>query len=133
MKKSQFALLAVAVIAVALIAIVGSGGGGDDGATGNGSTTAPQTAPAGAITVSFAYSPEKEKLLVPLINRFNAEGNEVDGKKVFVQAQNVSSGDAQTKLADGRLKLTAWSPASSLWGRLLNFEADQPYAPETNK
>lgn len=135
MKKSQFVLLAVAVVAVALIAVVGSGSGGDgtdDPGGTSGSTTAPATAPAGAISVDFAYSPEKEKLLVPLVQRFNASGAEVDGRKVFVKASNVSSGDAQTKIAGGRLKLTAWSPSSSLWGRLLNFEADQPYAPETN-
>ncbi|MEA2195539.1 MAG: Ca-activated chloride channel [Solirubrobacteraceae bacterium] len=135
MKKSQLALLAVAVIAVALIAIVGSGGGKDDGSRGsgsNGSTSAPARAPAGATTVRFAYSPEKEKLLVGLVDRYNASNPTVDGKKVFVSAQNVSSGDAQTKIASGRLKLTAWSPSSSMWGRLLNFEADQPYAPDTS-
>ena len=136
MKKSQFVLLIVAVVAIALIAVVGSGGGGDDdgqtSAGGNGGTTAPATAPAGAVTVDFAYSPEKEKLLVPLVQKFNASGAEVDGKKVFVKAANISSGDAQTKIASGRLKLTAWSPSSSLWGRLLNFDADQPYAPDTN-
>ena len=134
MKRSQLVLLGVAVIAVALIAILG-GGGGDDSANDGGdlgSTTAPATAPAGAITVSFAYSPEKEKLLVPLVDRFNAEGEEVDGKRVFVKASNVASGDAQAKIAAGRLKLTAWSPASSLWGGLLNFEADQPYVPDEN-
>jgi Ca-activated chloride channel family protein len=133
MKKSQFVLLAVAVAVVALIAIIGSGGGGGGDDPGSaGSPTAPSTAPAGAVQVSFAYSPEKEKLLVPLVDKFNASGTEVNGKKVFVKASNVSSGDAQTKIASGRLKLTAWSPASSLWGRLLNFDADQPYAPETN-
>ncbi|HVF76807.1 MAG TPA: VWA domain-containing protein [Solirubrobacteraceae bacterium] len=133
MKKSQFVLLVVAVVAVALIAVVGgSSGGGDDPGGSSGNTTAPAAAPAGAVTVDFAYSPEKEKLLVPLVQQFNASGAEVDGKKVFVKASNVSSGDAQTKIASGRLKLTAWSPASSLWGKLLNFDADQPYAPETN-
>ena len=137
MKKSQLALIAVAVIAVALIAILGSGGGDDDTASngngnGNGTATAPSKAPAGATTVTFAYSPEKEKLLVPLVNRFNASNPEANGKKVFVRAQNVSSGDAQTKIAAGRLKLTAWSPSSSMWGGLLNFEADQPYAPESS-
>ncbi|CAA9500613.1 MAG: hypothetical protein AVDCRST_MAG67-1953 [uncultured Solirubrobacteraceae bacterium] len=133
MKKSQLVLLAVAVVAVALIAVIGSGGGDDpQDPAASGSRTAPATAPAGAVTVSFAYSPEKEKLLVPLVNTFNASGAEVDGKKVFVKASNVSSGDAQTKIASGRLKLTAWSPASSLWGRLLNFDADQPYAADTN-
>ncbi len=136
MKKSQLVLLAVAVIAVGLIAILGSGGGDDSGSNGdgdgNGSATAPTQAPAGATTVSFAYSPEKEKLLVPLVEKFNASDPEVDGQKIFVTAQNVSSGDAQTKIANGRLKVTAWSPSSSMWGRLLNFEADQPYAPDEN-
>ncbi len=135
MKKRQLALLAVAVVAVALIAVLGSGGGGDAGDDPGGtagSTTAPATAPAGAISVDFAYSPEKEKLLVPLVRRFNASGAEVDGKSVFVKASNVASGDAQTKIASGRLKPTAWSPSSSLWGGLLNFAADQPYAPADN-
>jgi Ca-activated chloride channel family protein len=133
MKKSQLGLLAVAAIAVALIAILGSGGGkGTDKPGSSSSATAPARAPAGAIEVSFAYSPEKEKLLTPLVQRFNASGAQVDGKPVFVSAQNVASGDAQTKIASGRLKLTAWTPSSSLWGRLLNFEADQPYAPDTN-
>jgi Ca-activated chloride channel family protein len=133
MKKSQLVLLAVAVAAVALIAIIGSGGGGSDDNGSNGSTSAPDTAPAGATVVSFAYSPEKEKLLVPLVKKFNASDDaQVNGKRVFVKAQNVSSGDAQTKIANGRLKLTAWTPSSSMWGGLLNFEADQPYAPETS-
>ncbi len=134
MKKSQLVLLGVAVVAVALIAVLGGSGGGDgNGANGaNGSTTAPATAPAGAVTVTFAYSPEKEKLLTPLVDRFNASGAEVDGKPVFVKAQNVSSGDAQAKIASGRLKPTAWSPSSSLWGGLLNFAADQPYVPDEN-
>ena len=132
MKKSQIALLAVAVVAVALIAVFGGSGGKGKEEPGSGSASAPARAPVGAIEVSFAYSPEKEKLLTPLVKRFNASAAEVDGKRVFVSAQNVSSGDAQTKIAGGRLKLTAWSPSSSLWGRLLNFEADQPYAPDRN-
>ncbi len=129
MKRSQLALLAVAVAAVALIAVLGSGGGDEPGSS---SKAAPATAPAGAIEVSFVYSPDKEKLLVPLIRDFNASGAKVAGKPVFVAAENLASGDAETKIAKGRLKPTAWTPASSLWGRLLNFESDQPLAPETN-
>ena len=132
MKKSQLVLLAIAVAAVALIAVLGGGGGGGDDNGSNGSTSAPDKAPAGATTVSFAYSPEKEKLLLPLVKKFNAANTQADGKRVFVKAQNVSSGDAQTKIAAGRLNVTAWSPSSSMWGGLLNFEADQPYAPETS-
>jgi Ca-activated chloride channel family protein len=129
MKKSQLALIAVAVAAVALIAVfsgankkdTGSGGGGGSGG-------APQTAPAGAIKVTFAYSPEKEDLLKPLIASFNASGPEAGGKRIFVAGENVSSGDAQLKIANGTYKPTAWTPSSSMWGRLLNYEADQPFA-----
>ncbi len=73
-----------------------------------------------------------EKLLEPLIDRFNAERREVGGRQVFVEGQVVSSGEAQTKIARGSLKVVAWSPSSSLWGRLLNFESDRPYAPDDN-
>ncbi len=128
-------LPAAIAVAVALIAVIGSGGGQDDAGSGSGSgstANAPQKAPAGATTVSFAYSPEKEKLLLPLVDRFNASNTEVDGRRVFVEARNVASGDAQTKIAAGRLKVTAWSPSSSMWGGLLNFAADQPYAPESS-
>ncbi len=41
----------------------------------------------------------------------------------------VASGEAESKIARGTLRTVAWSPASSLWGRLLNFDADRPLAP----
>ena len=75
--------------------------------------------------VSFAYSPEKERLLVPLIREFKRE----DGR-AFVEGEVVSSGDAETRIAEGRYEPVVWSPASSLWGRLLNFDADRPLAPD---
>ena len=129
MKKSQLVLIAVAVAAVALIAII-SGGGGDEGANGG---SASQKAPSGAIKVTFAYSPEKEGLLKPLIASFNDSGPEAGGKRVFVEGENVSSGDAQLKIARGTYRPTAWSPSSSMWGRLLNFEADRPYVADDNE
>ncbi|MEA2613787.1 MAG: Ca-activated chloride channel [Chloroflexota bacterium] len=133
MKKSQLALIAVAVVAVALIAVL-SGGGKDDGGSGSGGTSGGTAtrAPAGSIKVTFAYSPEKETLLKPLIAAFNSSDAKVDGKPVFVAGENVSSGDAQLKIARGTYKPTAWSPSSSMWGRLLNFEADQPYVADEN-
>ena len=84
------------------------------------------------MTVSFAYSPEKEKLFKPAIAKFNDAKRKVDGKQVFVKGEVVASGAAETKIAKGTLKPVAWSPSSSLWGRLLNFEADQPLAPPDN-
>jgi Ca-activated chloride channel homolog len=129
-KPSQIAIAVAAAVAVLVVAVISSGGGGGDGG-GNGGTTAP-TAPKGSLRVSFGYSPEKEQLLLPLIKEFNAEGREVDGKKVFVEGKNVASGDAEARIAKGTYKPTAWTPSSSLWGRLLNFEADRPLAPREN-
>lgn len=86
--------------------------------------------PEGAVRVHFAYSPEKEKLLKPLIREFNSQRDRVGGKAVFVEGEVVSSGEAEAAIAGGRLEPVVWSPASSLWGRLLNFDADEALAPD---
>ena len=119
MKRSQLLILIGAVVGVAVVAVLSSGGG-DEGSPG------PRPSE-NAVRISFAYSPEKEKLLEPLIDRFNTDNDEA-----FVEGEVVSSGEAESKIAGGRLEPVAWSPASSLWGRLLNFDADRPLAPEDN-
>src|SRR3954447_7734474 len=122
MKRGQLLLAVLAAVAVGAVAWFAGGPGKHDAPK-----TAAAAAPArNAVRVSFAYSPEKEKLLLPLIDSFNRSHT-----KVFVQGINASSGDAESRIAKGTFKPVAWSPASSLWGRLLNFEADPPYAPET--
>jgi Ca-activated chloride channel family protein len=128
MKRSQLAIVVLAAIAVAVVALIARGGG-DDGGGGGGAGDQPTE---GSLPVSFVYSPEKEKLLAPLIREFNERHEKVGNKAVFVQGEVVSSGEAEAKIADGRLEPVVWSPASSLWGRLLNFEADQPLAPDEN-
>jgi Ca-activated chloride channel homolog len=125
MKWSQILVVVAAIAAVVVVAVVAGGGGGGSGGH-------VSSAPKDAIRVSFAYSPEKEKLLKPLIQRFNDRRAKVGGKPVFVEGSNVSSGEAESKIANGRLQPVAWSPASSLWGRLLNFDADRPYSPAKN-
>jgi Ca-activated chloride channel family protein len=133
MKRSQLSVAIVAVFAIALIYVVtSSGGGGDKGKKSSGGNVAGEKAPAGALAISFGYSPEKEILLKPLIAKFNAQQNKVGGKPVFVEGLNISSGDAEQKIVKGVYKPTVWSPASSMWGRLLNFEADQPYVAADN-
>jgi Ca-activated chloride channel family protein len=122
--KARWIVIVVAIAAVVGAIVVSSIGGGDSGG-GSGPSK-------GAVRVSFAYSPEKEALLEPLIRRFNDERVKADGKPVFVDGQVVSSGDAETRIARGRLKPVVWSPASSLWGRLLNFEADRSYVADDN-
>ena len=122
MKKGQLGIALLAAAAVALVSILSSSGGDDK------PKRAPVSkAPANAVVVPFAYSPEKEKLLVPLIKEFNSRN-----EGVFVEGSVVSSGDAERRIAQGRLETVAWSPASSLWGRLLNFEADREIAPREN-
>jgi len=120
MKRDRIVIVLIAAIAV--IALVVIGGGGGDG-KGGGSATAE--APEGAIRVSLAYSPEKEDLLVPLIEDFNDGETEVDGAPIFVRGEVIASGEAEQKIDAGRLRPVAWSPSSSLWGRLLNYEADR--------
>jgi Ca-activated chloride channel homolog len=128
--KARTIVIIVAVAAVAIAIVVASmGGKGGGGGGGGGKGGGP---PKDAIRVSFAYSPEKEALIKPIVQRFNDKRVEVDGKPVYVDAQIVSSGDAETRISKGTLKPVAWSPASSLWGRLLNFDADRPYVADDN-
>src|SRR4051812_6527757 len=107
--KSRLIILGVAVVVV-IVAIVATSGGGGDGGSGSGSDSGKVTsAPSGALKIDIVYSPEKEKMLLPLVAKFNGEKNEVDGKQVFVTAKNVSSGDAENQIVEGDLKPTVWS------------------------
>ncbi len=125
MKPGQILIAVLAAIAVAAVAVISAGGG--DGGDSSGTNGGAPKAPADAVRLPFAYSPEKEKLLEPLIRDFNRE----DGG-AFVEGQIIASGEAESKIAGGSLEPVIWSPASSLWGRLLNFDADRPLAPDDN-
>jgi Ca-activated chloride channel family protein len=125
MKRDRIAIVLIAIVAVVALIVLGRGG---DGGNGGGGTQAK--APEGSIPVSFAYSPEKEELLVPLIEDFNAGETEVNGAPVFVRGEVVASGEAEQKIDAGQSKPVAWSPSSSLWGRLLNYEADRALTPD---
>jgi Ca-activated chloride channel family protein len=124
-KRGQILIAVLAAVAVAAVALL-SARGGDGGGGGGGGGDKPA---AGAIRVPFVLSPEKERLLKPLIERFNEEGRQSGGRPVFVEGKVMASGEAESKIVRGSLRPVAWSPASSLWGRLLNFDADRPLAP----
>src|SRR3954468_13237086 len=130
--KSRLIGLGVAVVVVIVAIVATSGGGGDSGGSGGGGSGKVTSAPAGALKIDIAYSPEKEKLLLPLIAKFNGEKHEVDGKQVFVESENVSSGDAEKQIAKGQLKPTVWSPSSSFWGRLVNLQTDSGTVADDN-
>ena len=81
------------------------------------------------LTLSYAYSSNQEPLLLPLLQEFNDEGHIVAGRRVRVVGESISSGDAEAKIGSGELRPTIWSPASSLWGRLLNDRVDARWIP----
>ena len=134
MKTGSILTILAAVAAVVIAAVVASGGGGD-GSGGKSASTTPSTStavPAGAQQLSFVVSPEKEELLKAVVAKFNASGEQVAGKRVFVSMKAMNSGDAQNAIARGRLQPDVWSPAGSFWGRLLNLRADQPFVANEN-
>ena len=93
-------------------------------------TDPPRPAP---IRITFVSSPEKAALLRPIVAQFNSGRQSlVGGRRVVVSLQIVNSGDAETSIVSGALRPTVWSPASSLWGRLLNFQAGRELVPARN-
>src|SRR5262249_51187848 len=110
--KARGVVIVLAVLAVAAAAISTTGG------DGKGSWVSK--APKGAVRIPLVVSPEKEELLKPLVAKFNQRGG------AFVELSVVASGEAQTRIAKGSLQPVLWSPSSSFWGRLLNYEADRP-------
>src|SRR4051795_13308769 len=133
MRGGRFVVIVIAVAAIAVAAVVALTGGGGDDKGGGGGNAGEGTKPASdAVRVSFVYSPEKEALIAPLIRQFNGGHHESGGHPVFIDAKVVASGEAETKIAQGKLKPVAWSPASSLWGRLLNFQTDSDVVAQDN-
>jgi Ca-activated chloride channel homolog len=125
--RGRIVIIALALAAVAIAYVVS---GRDE--PRDGGAAAHSTAPADALSISFLYSPEKEALLAPVIERFNRERHRSGGRPVYVDADVVASGDVQARIAQGRLRPVMWSPASSFWGRLLNYEADRKLVADEN-
>jgi Ca-activated chloride channel family protein len=85
------------------------------------------------VRISFVSSPEKENLMRPLVSRFNDAGVKLDGHPVKVDLRIGNSGDVETAIAEGQMEPDVWSPASSLWARLLDEDSSQKnLVPMTN-
>lgn len=85
-----------------------------------------------ALHITYAYSPNQEDLLVPLIRTFNHERHRSGSRVVEIEGKSIPSGDAEAQIATRRYRPTIWSPASSLWGRLLNFQAHHDWVADEN-
>ena len=123
MNRGRGLTIGLALLAILAAIVWRAGVFGSSDTPGASTTSAPKAGP-DDIAVLFAYSPEKERLLVPLIAAFNGQREEVNGHRVIATGQVVSSGDAAARIADSRLQPTVWSPSSSLWGRVLNYDRD---------
>src|SRR5262249_26424544 len=87
---------------------------------------------ADVLQLVYAYSSNQEELLRPLIEEFNAAGHEVAGRRIAVLGESTSSGDAEAKIASNEMQPVVWSPASSLWGRLLDYRVNAQWAAPEN-
>ena len=94
--RGRLVVIALALVAIVVAAASSLGGDDDDGGGGSGDGSGAKP-PDGAIRVSFAYSPEKEPLLKPLLEEFNRAGVEAAGAPVVVEPEIVASGEAQRR------------------------------------
>ena len=82
--------------------------------------------------VRYLYSPDAEALLVPLVDRFNLEQHRLGSRVIRVDPVDLTSGAAETSLAARQEKAILWTPASALWGRLLNYDVSATWARAEN-
>src|SRR4051794_35234802 len=111
MKRGQLIVVVAAIAAVVTIGAIGRGSNDND----KPNASRGSSAPAGAVKVTLASSPEKVKLVAAVADAFNRTGATVGGKPVFVDVYSASSGDEETAIARGTDKPVVWSPASTLW------------------
>jgi Ca-activated chloride channel homolog len=88
----------------------------------------PDSKPGGAqagIVVHFVFSPDAGALLRRPIRMYNARRETVAGRTVRIEPHELSSGKAESLIAEGvrkgrsELEPSVWMPASSIWGQLL--------------
>ena len=135
MKRSQLVVVLAAVVAVALVGVAGQRGG-DDGKDNGAAKRGSQ--PANAVQVTVASSPEKAALVARLADEFNATHPSAGGRPVVVSVSKPNSGDEEAAIAkaasgSGGDRPVVWTPASTLWARLLEHDADRDLVPEHNK
>jgi Ca-activated chloride channel homolog len=120
--RARLVVVVMAVAAVTAAVILSSSDGSESG---------PKPS-ANALRLRFVYSPEKQALIEQLIGKFNSARKKSGGRDVFIDGQVMTSGEAETRIARRKIQPVIWSPASSLWGRLLNYEGDPSWVPRSN-
>lgn len=121
MRTRQLVLLLLVLFLLAAC-IPNNPAGGGNGGTGGTEQNQTPSPPSNALTITIAYSPEKDGWLQERISAFNAQQNVVNGRPVLVEGNNISSGKARTDIKNGALKTTIWSPSASTWLEVLKQE-----------
>ncbi len=119
MGRAIVILLAAVAVGVAAWSSLGGGSGGSSGGRKS-------------IQLTFAYSKNQEQLLLPQIATFNGGDHRVGGRRVQIVGEKISSGDAEAKIARKTYRPQLWAPASSIWARLLEYEADANWVDDEN-
>lgn len=110
---------AIVIAAAAVAVLVAAAGRGDPEARGE----EPE------LVLRYLYSTDANDMLVPLINRFNRETHRLGGRKIRIDGMALTSGEAEAALAAGDERAELWTPASSLWGELLNHSVSAEWVP----
>lgn len=116
----------VLIVVIAVVAVFVAYSGSRHHAAGTGAAR-------NSVHVVFAYSSNLDEMMASLLPAFNAAHIRVGGRPVWIDGVAASSGEVQQKIVQGKLQPDAWSPAWSLWGRLLNHEADRAYVAESRR
>lgn len=81
------------------------------------------------LTLRYIYSTDAANLLEPLIERYNRESHGLGGREVRIDGKGIRSGEAEEALAAGDERAELWTPASTLWGALLNHNVSDEWVP----
>ncbi len=94
----------------------------DAGATASASASAASLVPEDKpLTLVFAYGSEKESWIKTELAAFEATGAKTaTGRTIHVEGHAMGSGEALQAIVDGKLKAHVFSPASSLYDKLLD-------------
>jgi Ca-activated chloride channel family protein len=88
------------------------------------SSEAPARAPQGALELVFPYGSEKEKWINDVTAAFNQRANKTqDGRRIFVRALPMGSGESIDNILSGRLQAHLVSPASAAFIKLANADS----------
>ncbi|HVO64735.1 MAG TPA: VWA domain-containing protein [Terriglobales bacterium] len=83
-----------------------------------------QVAPANALELLFTYGSEKEKWITEITAEFNRDGHRsTSGRRIFVTAIPMGSGEAIDEVLEGRRQPHLISPASTAFIKLGNAQA----------